>query len=177
MLGFLFGFNARLGRWHFFLGSIAVAVLMTAMCAAIAGYAFQHGMPSMTSWPVIAAAVLFGWLTFTLYSMRFRDIGWDPVCVISGWFALEVVDRLVATHIPAVSLGHDHDGTIVGGLAGLALFLALMFWPSGSPEDPAPTSGEPLRMPDNRFRSRDNESATVARIARVANGEFGRRAT
>ena len=29
MLGFLFGFNARLGRLHFFLATIAVAVLMT----------------------------------------------------------------------------------------------------------------------------------------------------
>ena len=29
MLGFLFGFNARLGRLHYFLATIALAVVMT----------------------------------------------------------------------------------------------------------------------------------------------------
>jgi hypothetical protein len=29
----------------------------------------------MKSWPIIAAIVLFGWMTFTLQSMRVRDIG------------------------------------------------------------------------------------------------------
>jgi len=29
MLGFLFGFNARLGRLHFFLATIATAILMS----------------------------------------------------------------------------------------------------------------------------------------------------
>jgi hypothetical protein len=38
MLGFLFGFNARLGRMHFFLALIALAVVMTAICFAIASY-------------------------------------------------------------------------------------------------------------------------------------------
>ena len=35
MLGFLFGFNARLRRLQFFLATIAVAILMTAICFAI----------------------------------------------------------------------------------------------------------------------------------------------
>jgi uncharacterized membrane protein YhaH (DUF805 family) len=76
MLGFLFGFNARLGRLHFFLATIAVAVLMMAISFAIAGLAFQSapkGMtPSLSSWQVIAAGVLFIWLSFTLHSMRIR---------------------------------------------------------------------------------------------------------
>ena len=88
MLGFLFGFNARLGRLHFFLATIATAVLMTVISFAIARHALQNApqgmIPSLTSWQVIAAAVLFIWLSFTLHSMRIRDIGWDPVCVIPG---------------------------------------------------------------------------------------------
>jgi hypothetical protein len=34
----VFGFNARLGRLHFFLALIALAVVMTAICFAIASY-------------------------------------------------------------------------------------------------------------------------------------------
>src|SRR6266850_1870975 len=41
MLGFLFGFNARLGRMHYFLSTIGLAVVMTAVCLVIAGYAIQ----------------------------------------------------------------------------------------------------------------------------------------
>src|SRR3954470_12915737 len=99
MLGFLFGFNARLGRLQFFLATIAVAILMTAICFAIAGYVIQHTprgtLPSLTLWPVMGAAILFGALTFTMYAMRIRDIGWDPVCVIAGWFAVMVIDYLI----------------------------------------------------------------------------------
>ena len=129
----------------------------------------------MTSWPVLAAAVLFGWLTFTLQSMRFRDIGWDPVCVIPAWIAIMIIDCLIAAKFPALSLRPGHHGTIVGGLVNLVLLLATLFWPSGSHEDQAPTSGGSLRMPENPFRGGDATSATTARIARVANGEFGRR--
>src|SRR5438270_402127 len=65
MLGFLFGFNARLRRLQFFLATIAVAILMTAICFAIFSYAFQHWPRgtapnlalAMTLWPVLAAAV------------------------------------------------------------------------------------------------------------------------
>src|SRR5450432_2422977 len=142
MLGFLFGFNARLGRLHYFLSTIALAVVMTAVCFVIVGYAIQstpRGMdPSagLVAWPVIVAVLVFLWITFTLQSMRIRDIGWDPVCVIPMWIAIVVVDGLVAGKIPAWSLGPEHHGTIVGLLFNAALFLALMFWPSGDYEDP-----------------------------------------
>jgi|UPI000424B9F4 uncharacterized membrane protein YhaH (DUF805 family) len=183
MLGFLFGFNARLRRLQFFLATIAVAILMTAICFAIFSYAFQHWprgtVPNlalaMTLWPVLAAAVLFGWLTFTLYAMRIRDIGWDPVCVIPGWIAVMIIDYLIATKVPAMSLGPEHHGTAVGGLVNLALTLAVLFWPSGHYEAQAPASGGSFRMPENALRGRETASATASRIARVANGEFGRR--
>jgi hypothetical protein len=74
--------------------------------------------------------------------MRIRGIGWDPVCVIPACIALVIVDWLVAGEIPAWSLGHGHQGTIVGLLIYTAFILALLFWPSGDYESPNPTSGE-----------------------------------
>ena len=177
MLGFLFGFNARLGRLHFFLATIAAAVLMTAISFAIAGHALQNAkgvIPSLSSWQIVAAAILFIWLSLTLQSMRIRDIGWDPVCVIPGWIAVAIIDGLVAGKIPAMALGHQQPGTIVGALVNLALFLALLFWPSSEHDNSAATSGGSFRMPD--LPARSSATATASRVARIANGEFGRRA-
>ena len=41
MLGFLFGFDARLGRLHYFLATIALAIVMTGICFAIASHFFK----------------------------------------------------------------------------------------------------------------------------------------
>jgi uncharacterized membrane protein YhaH (DUF805 family) len=182
MLGFLFGFNARLGRMHYFLATIALAVVMTAICFAIAQAFIRSnpgGVPSSVSlmtWPVIAAILFFGWMTFTLQSMRIRDIGWDPVCVIPGWIALVIIDKLVAGKIPAWSLGDDHNGTIVGALVNFGLVLALTFWPSGDYESPSPTLGETRRKPEQPSSRSRALSASEERIAR-ATEEFGRRAS
>jgi hypothetical protein len=102
----------------------------------------------MMTWPILAAAAVFAWATFTLQSMRIRDIGWDPVCVIPAWIAILIVDALVAIKIPAFSLGQEHLGTIVGALTNLALLLALLFWPSGDYQSPTPTYGEGSWKPD-----------------------------
>jgi uncharacterized membrane protein YhaH (DUF805 family) len=182
MLGFLFGFNARLGRMHYFLSTIGLAVVMTAVCFAIAGYAVQStpgGMPlsmGLMAWPTIAAVIVFSWMTFTLQSMRIRDIGWDPVCVIPAWIAILIVDKFVAGKIPTWSLGHDHHGTIVGALVNLALFLALMFWPGGNHEHPMPTFSDTRRKPDEPSHRPDTASASATRIARATGAGFRRRA-
>jgi uncharacterized membrane protein YhaH (DUF805 family) len=84
MLGFLFGFNARLGRLNYFLATIGLAVLMTAICFVIAASVYRSNPGGKLSpadlmgWPTIAAIVLFACASFTLQSMRIRDIGWDP---------------------------------------------------------------------------------------------------
>jgi hypothetical protein len=94
MLGFLFGFNARLSRMRYCLGIIGLAVVSTAVSFAIAGYLFQssrNGMPpsaGLMTGPMIAAGVVHAWVAFTLQSIRIRDIGWDPVCVIPTWIAI-----------------------------------------------------------------------------------------
>ena len=182
MLGFLFGFNARLGRMHYFLATIALAVVMTAICFAIAGSVFQHNPRGpisaaalLLTWPVIAAMVFFGWMTFTLQSMRIRDIGWDPVCVMPVWIAILLVDHVVAGRIPAWSLGHDDQGTVVGALTNFGLFLAMLFWPSGDYESPTPTFGEARRKPDEPSAGRGTTSVPAARMARATGAEFGRR--
>jgi uncharacterized membrane protein YhaH (DUF805 family) len=180
MLGYLFGFNARIGRLHYFLASIGLAIVITGIIFAIASAAYHGNAKAIPmtvkqmQWPLIAVAVTFCLATLTLQSMRFRDIGWDPVCVIPGWIALMIVDYLIATKIPAVSLGPEHNGTIVGALTNLGLFLALTFWPGGSHETAAPTFGAP---PSNAPpRRQDTASLAASRVARVAGGEFGRRA-
>jgi uncharacterized membrane protein YhaH (DUF805 family) len=180
MLGFLFGFNARIGRLHYFLSSVVLAIAMTIVIFAIAATAFRgtpRGMPLSydQGWPLLVVAAIFVLITLTLQSMRFRDIGWDPVCVIPGWIALAVIDHVVATRFPAWSIGHAHNGTIVGAVVNLGLFLALAFWPSGDYEAPAPTFGEPRRTPDAPAHSRGAASPAADRIARVSSGGFGRR--
>ena len=182
MLGFLFGFNARLGRLHFFLGTIALAVVMTAICFAIAATVFQQ-MPrgfrpteaDLMTWPVLAAIVFFGWVTFTLQAMRIRDIGWDPVCVIPGWLAFALVDSMIAGKFPSWSIGHDHHGTVAGALINLVLLGAMLFWPSGDYDESTPGFSPPPRRPDAPSPRSSAASAPAARIAQATRAEFGRR--
>lgn len=170
MLGFVFGLNARLGRLHFFLASVALAIVMTAICFAIAMAVLRTISPSMirpedlmTNWSIIAAIVFFGMATFTLQSMRIRDIGWDPVCVIPAWFALMIVDHVVAGRFPAWAIGQEHQSTILGGLVNLGLMLALTFWPSGDSEGSYSSPGQPSR-------SAAKPSMSNERLARVSQG-------
>ncbi len=179
MLGFVFGFNARLGRLHYFLATIGLAVLMTVICFVIAGHAYRPGQPispaDLMGWPTLIAMVFFGVMSFTLQSMRIRDIGWDPVCVIPMWIAIVIVDGLVAGKIPAWSLGPEHHGTIVGALFNAALFLALTFWPSGDYEDPT-FDAMPPRQPETSSRGDGAAAVAAVRLARGAGSGFGRRA-
>lgn len=178
MLGYLFGFNARIGRLHYFLSSVLLAIVITIMIFGVVSASYHdiaRGMPlSQMKWPLIAVAVIFGAASFMLQSMRFRDIGWDPVCVIPLWIAVIVVDKVIAAKFPAVALGHNHHGTIVGALTNLALVLALCFWPGGSHDISAPRFDLPP-APDAPPRRQDGASLAASRMARVAGGEFGRR--
>jgi uncharacterized membrane protein YhaH (DUF805 family) len=178
MLGLLFGLNTRIGRLHFFFSTIVLAVVMTAISFGIAMSAYPGAQTPLSlaeiRWPLIVVAVLFGLITVTLQSMRIRDIGWDPVCVIPGWFALLIIDGLVATKFPAWSIGSDHHATAVGALVNLGLMLALTFCPSDEFESPTPTFGG-ASIPSTPSRGRAATSLTADRIARVAGGQFGRR--
>jgi uncharacterized membrane protein YhaH (DUF805 family) len=137
MLDYVFGLNARLGRLRFFLASIALAVVMTAICFVIAVNGLVH-FPKGTepplsweimTWPILCAAAFFMLATFSLQAMRIRDIGWDPVVVIGGWIAIMIVDMIVATKMPQLALGPGHHATIVSSVANLAMTGILLFWP------------------------------------------------
>lgn len=136
MLDLVFGLNTRLGRLHFFLATLVLAVVMTAICWVVAISVLRNVNPAsfrpedlLKSSGMIAAMVVFALATVTLYSMRFRDIGWDPVCVVPAWIALMIVDYVVALKFPHLAIGQEHTGTIVGGIVNLVLTLALLFWP------------------------------------------------
>jgi uncharacterized membrane protein YhaH (DUF805 family) len=137
MLDYVFGLNARLGRLQFFLASIALAVVMTVICFAIAANGLVHfprgSQPQLSweimTWPIICAAAFFMLATFTLQAMRIRDIGWDPVCVIGGWIAIMIIDLIVATKMPSLALGSGHHATIVSSVVNLVMTGILLFWP------------------------------------------------
>src|SRR5450631_3556725 len=107
MLGFLFGFNARLGRLHYFLASIgfliALAIVFVAIAVGVTLVA-PHQADVALRWLTILGLALLLWANVMLQAMRFRDIGWDPVCVIPAWIAITIVDQVVATKVPAWSL-------------------------------------------------------------------------
>jgi uncharacterized membrane protein YhaH (DUF805 family) len=152
MLDFVFGFNARLGRLHFFLSIIAAAVAGVAADLALSPYSIQEladGAKPPTNplaWPLIVPTLGFLLIKYALQSMRIRDMGWEPVCVNPAWIAVGIVDSVVASKVPAWSIGHAHlHGTIVGVTIDFALLLALTFWPSGGFETPTSVTGEPRR--------------------------------
>jgi len=170
MLGFLFGFNARIGRLHYFLSLFGVGFAMGLIVYVATGIALSstNGITQLISfskgWGAITLGMIFLWISYTLQSMRFRDMGWDPVCVIPGWIALLIFDRLIATKFPAVSLGPESNQTIVGALVHLGLVLALLFWPSARDaadfDEPRRRSGTPPR--------RDQASVAARRMARIS---------
>jgi uncharacterized membrane protein YhaH (DUF805 family) len=182
MLGLLFGFNARLGRLHYFLSSVALAIAMTLIAFAIASFAYQHTAKgaepvNLLTWPVLCAGALFFWVTFTLQSMRIRDIGWDPVCVIPVWAMIMLVDKLVAVKMPVWSVGKGHHETVVGLLIFFALACCLAFWPSG-PETGSSQPGPGARRGREEFRDTPRSSPPVPSVPQTvaaARTGFGRR--
>ena len=137
MLDLVFGLNARLGRLHYFLACIGLAVAMTGICfvLAVSGSVHiakgSHISWQMLGWPVVAAVAFFFLVTVTLQAMRVRDIGWDPVVVMTAWLAIVLVDYIVATKMPGLALDHDAYGTIAGSIVNLVMTGVLLFWPSG----------------------------------------------
>jgi uncharacterized membrane protein YhaH (DUF805 family) len=185
MLDFLFGFNARLGRLHFFLAGLVLAVLMTLICFAIAAYAFGHtpkgAKPSydLMIVPALCVTPFFLWATFTLQAMRVRDIGWDPVTIIPLWIVIMVVDAYVAAKIPAWSAGRGNHQTIVGLLTNLVSTGILLFWPSSPETGSMPDLGDTPRMRGGSSGDARSTPAPVAVSAMRSAGPmrtgFGRR--
>ena len=178
MLGFLFGFNARIGRLHFFFSTIVVTIMMVAIYIARHHLRVSDHPKGTDSQPDLGA------------DLRRRD----PVHVAHRHAAVDAVQgyrmgsgvrasgvdrgrncRRPRRHqIPAMSLGHER-GTIFGALVNLSLILALLFCPSGAQDSPAPTSDEPVRTPDPPPHRPVADPPAAPRISRPATGGFGRR--
>ena len=179
MLGFLFGFNARLGRMPYLAGTVALTVLWTVIYFAMGRHELPPGPSagpaslSQMTWPAVAVTIVFTWMTLMLQSMRIRDIGWDPACVIPAWMAIPIIDKLVAGQIPAWAVGQGSHATSVGTLINVALVLALMFWPSEDEE--GPVFPEIPRRPEGQPQRTDARSVPAERIARATEAGFGRR--
>lgn len=181
MLGFIFGFNARLGRLSFFLAGVALAILMTVICFAIAWHGFQRNPRSedlalqTVAMPMLFAGLFFLFATFQLQSMRIRDIGWDPVIVLSVWLFLIAADKILAMKVPGLAVGPDF-GTGLGALVNLVFIVVLTFWPSGEPNYSPPDLGGFSRPPAPPAGRSSPPSAVRASIASGASpAGFGRR--
>ncbi|UFZ08519.1 DUF805 domain-containing protein [Bradyrhizobium ontarionense] len=178
-MGFIFGFNMRLGRLQYFLASLGLGVVFIVLAVVMAaglGAVTAQTSALAISWPIIAMIGLFLIANLMLQAMRFRDIGWDPVCVIPAWIAVMVLDYVIAGRFPEYAATSSHHGTWVGGLINLGLSVALLFFPSGA-DDAQASGGPPVsRTPSAPLRSaRSAGSATEARLARITGGDTARR--
>ncbi len=185
MLGFLFGFNARLGRLHYFLAGIVLAVLATVVCFTIAANVFHQTPKGSTPStilmlvPALCLLPVFLWATLTLQAMRIRDIGWRPAIVIPAWVLIAAIDAYVAAKFPAWSAGRGDHQTIVGLLTNVGFYSVLLFWPSG-PETGSLTGLDdpPLRRDVSPERPRvvpAPAAAVASRMPSPMRTEFGRR--
>lgn len=175
MLDMVFGFNVRLGRLKFFLSSIALGVVNVLLLMVAVYYTYRLGptqglAPFLVSegWPLLACMGFYMVSSFMLAAMRVRDIGWDPVVVISAWIAVLVIDWMIAGRLPALALPQHHS-TVIGGLINFGLVLALLFWPGGD-QAAAPPRFDDFAPSEPTGAMRGSASAASDRIAR-----FGRR--
>jgi uncharacterized membrane protein YhaH (DUF805 family) len=188
MLGFIFGFNARMGRLNFVLCSVVLGATAAAGTFVIFSYTIQQMMkaahPSAgaaMTWPLYAVVGVFMVISCILQSMRIRDIGWNPVWVLPAWIALFIADKVIAAKFPAWAIGHDHyaAGTVAGSLLNTALFALLIFMPGTEPDEPAPVRFDDYPAPDQPPRHElpryEPPVPPVTRIAPATRPEFGRR--
>ena len=172
MLEMIFGLNARIGRLKYFLSGLALGVVSVVLAIPLVFYIHSRHIAVTTpeslwaaGWPVYAFAGVCLLGQFTLASMRLRDIGWDPVIVISSWMALLVIDHLFGTRVPAIA--------VVAGVVNLGMELILLFWPGGDPSAVPPSFGD--TRPRSSDRAGSNSASIPAERFAKANGTFGRR--
>jgi uncharacterized membrane protein YhaH (DUF805 family) len=171
MLDMVFGFNVRLGRLTYFLSSIALGISNMLLLILAVYYTYRVGPTQglrpfllFAGWPLLVVIGFTMVSNFMLAAMRIRDIGWDPVVVISAWVAVLVIDWMIASRMPALALAQQH-GTIIGGLINFGLMLALLFWP-GAERAAAPPRFDDFVPSEPRGTMRGSASVASDRIAR-----------
>lgn len=172
MLSAMFSFHGRIGRMQYFLRCMAlgaaIGVVVVIGCVSLIGggglEALRSGQAPVAGSLVLIALPAALWSSFSLQARRFRDIGWNPLIVMSAWIVLDLIDFMVAKAAPALAAGSEHRGTMIGPLVGLVLSGSLLFWPGkggGGDETYAPPPLEP-RDPVDRFRA--NPTPTPAPV-------------
>jgi len=149
MVAMVLGFGGRMGRLRYFLWSLGLAAVLTAVTMVLVIGAMGGGEESLMG-VVLVVAPLAIWGNAALMAKRFRDIGWPPLWVLPGWVCFGIIDAWVAMEVPALAAG-DNGQTVVGMLVELGLFLALLFWP-GCPEE---DDREPLDVDATRRAYRE----------------------
>jgi uncharacterized membrane protein YhaH (DUF805 family) len=181
MLDAIFSFSGRLNRIQYFLGllGLGVALFVTIMLffafgglSAVMGGAPKLGALALFALPVGAVWI---WISLSLQARRIRDIGWNPLLVIGCWFAVGVLDRVVALAAPALAMPPLHQTTLLGGLINLAFAGALLFWPGGPEDDFIPMLAEKAPARGRPPPAAPAAPAAPARSATPATAGFGRR--
>jgi uncharacterized membrane protein YhaH (DUF805 family) len=182
MLGFIFGFNARLGRLAYFLSCIGfgVGVVILGLLLFLASRG-AHGPNMAIAAVVITGIILVVWFAMCLLSMRIRDMGWNPAIVIPLFWALIAVDAYVSVILPDWAMPGRHYGTIVGASINFLFNLAVMFWPSAGYDTPTLSVPEALgprseaSVPPAVIRAAPSEpTVPVMRQAASSRKAFGR---
>lgn len=176
MLNYIFGFNARMGRLAFFFCTLVAGLGFVMLVYGITGNVPRGRTDVLLAQASNSSALIIAFygllvVCFLLQSMRVRDIGWDPVCVMTAWIALIVLDKAIAGRFPEYALTYQHTGTVVGALANAAMNFVLTFWPGSRSEEAPPLPRE--TGGDGLFERNSAPAAAGSRVARIANGEFG----
>ncbi len=191
MLGFIFGFNARLGRLAYFLYSFAFGVVVGVVIVAAVVIAYRNGMlnkahgfsPAAISLrsliPILVVGLFVVWSVVCLMSMRIRDIGWNPAYVVPIYLLVVGVDAYVAMTMPALAFHQGRPGTVFGTALEFVFNLTLLFWPSGAYESASPDITErlaPSREPLTPPTATERPVRTVQSIhdVRPVRRSFGR---
>jgi uncharacterized membrane protein YhaH (DUF805 family) len=120
MLAAVFSFRGRLNRRQYFLGNIAVGLVLALLAATVIGFIelAPTARPAMTmdvtAVLLVIAAPLAVWSAVSLQARRLRDIGLEPLLVIPLWIA---------------SLGLAEIQPMLAVSISLALFACLYGWP------------------------------------------------
>ncbi len=138
MLASLLKFKGRLGRLRYFLTCLALGpVLVVAFVALMLVFGLHPGAGRAVNFKALGLAgvvvvPLWFWTSLSLQACRIRDIGWSPLWTILGVFGLGLIDRVLAMSVPALSIGHLHQITVLGVAVNLSFAGVLLFWPGGA---------------------------------------------
>lgn len=150
MVAMVLGFGGRMGRLAYFLWSLGLAAVLTALTMVLVMGALDGGGGESMLGVLLVVVPLGIWGNAALMAKRLRDIGWRPLWVLPGWACFAIIGAWVAMEMPALALG-DRGQTGLGLVVELGLILALLFWPGR----PADDDYEPLDAETTRARYRE----------------------